>query len=116
MESRAVLVHGFLVVLAQPCRRFRDREVSVLDTGCGGGRKEGEYDGGYSNADEDEDQALFSEHVANRLGHREPWLRLLRCVRVRHGLALVSSENQLRTHLLLLLKRFKILCFWVIRK
>ncbi len=85
-----------------------DGEVAVVDTG--GGRYEGEYDGGYGNADEDEDEALLSEHVANRLGHREPWFYLLRRVRVRHRLALVSSENQLRSHLFLL-QRFVILCF-----
>lgn len=75
----------------------RDRDVAV-NIRRARGREEREPDGGYSNADEDEDEALLSEQVPNRAGHRGPWLLRFRRVGVRHVLGLVPSEDELRTH------------------
>lgn len=91
----AVLVHGSVWLwLSQLGRNVRlgNRRVRV------GGGEDGEEQRGDRNADEHENESLFAEHVANRASHAEPRLRRLRRVGVAHGLRLVATEYQLRSH------------------
>ena len=69
-----------------------DRVVSDPGRRIGRG-EEGEDESGDGNADEDENEALFTKHVANRTGDGQPWFWGFWgiCVRRRLGLV-VSSE------------------------
>lgn len=94
-------VVGSLVRLDGVIRqRIRDRYVAAGPTVRGGIRRrnDGKKQGGDSNADEDEHESLLAEHVANRLGHGEPWLDGFRGIRIRRQLTVVASVYELRPH------------------
>lgn len=79
-------------------REWVQGRVVAVPLGSLGGREKSETQDGDSNADEDEYQPLFTEHVSNRTGHDEPWFKWLGRVGIGHRLGLVTPENQLRTH------------------
>lgn len=87
----AVLVHGSVGAgLSQ-----LGRDVGGIVDRLG---EEAEDESGDGNADEDEEEALLAEDVANGAGHAQPRLRRLREIGVAHRLRLVPAEYQLRTH------------------
>lgn len=90
--------------IGPPSKLGGDRvvSVSISDPGSGIGRgKEGEGESGDGNADKDKEEALFTEHVADRPGNGQPWFWWFWgiCIRRRLGFV-VSSEYQLRSHFL----------------
>jgi hypothetical protein len=59
--------------------------------------EESEDEGGYGNADEDEDESLLSEQVANRAGEQvglrdilRQWVNLIACL-IGHGKNLIAG-------------------------